>query len=69
MEFFTFFKEVYYKTKLKERKAKTKINPVINISLERSLAKPFCKEINDSFGEQALTNFVKISKRRIKEDF
>ena len=27
MEFFTFFKEVYYETKLKKSKAKTKINP------------------------------------------
>jgi len=69
MEFFTFFKEVYYETKLKKSKAKTKINPKVNISVSRSIAIPFCKEIGDSFGEQALKSFNVIVKKRIEEEF
>lgn len=69
MDFFTFFKDVYYENKLKKSKAKTKLSLRINISLSRSIAIPFCKEIDDSFGEQALMSFNNIIKKGIEEDF
>ena len=66
MEFFAFFKEVYYETRIKKSRAKTKINLMINISLARSIAIPYCKKIADSFREQTLANFTEIVKKRIK---